>query len=275
MDLGLFAGVLWRSRFMVLLGFVLACLAAVFATARVEMANGKPQLVYRKPVLYQSNVQLLVTQKGFPDGRSVFNSTPTTLPSGRVEQPAFADPSRFTGLALIYSQLIVGNQELERVFGKGKPPENEGILASPLAGPNGSGFLPIIQITGIASTPLRAMAVADKAATSFTTYLVNRQTRTGVADSDRVILDRIAGPQRPSIYLPRKKTRAIFAFVLILMLTIAAAFFRENLRKRRAAAGEEPEEGTLTGPVEFPPPLGGQAERSGSGAHGAALAHDR
>lgn len=279
MDLALFARVLWRSRFLVLLGLVLACAAAVFATARVDLAHGTPQLVYRKPQLYQSNVQLLVTQKGFPEGRSVFNTTPTMLPSGRVDQPAFADPSRFTGLALIYSQLIVGNRERERVFGKRKPPQYETILASPLAGPNGSGFLPIIQITGVAPNPERAMTLADRAASSFSADLVTRQIQTKVAVSDRVILDRIAGPQNPTIYAPRKKTRAIFAFALILMLTVAAAFFRENLRKRSAAAaGEGEEEGTpvverpLSGPVQIPL---SQAERSGAGAQSAALARDR
>ncbi len=40
------------------------------------------------------------------------------------------------------------------------------------------------------------------------------------------------------MYLPRKKTRAIFAFVLILMLTATAVFVREKARNRRAAAEE-------------------------------------
>src|SRR5262245_7910711 len=276
MDLGLFAGVLWRSRFMVLAGVIVAFLAAVFAMARVDLAQGRPQLVYRNPVLYQSNVQLLVTQKGFPDGRSVFNTTPTTLPSGRTEQPAFADPSRFTGLAVIYSQLIMGNEERQRVFGTGKPPVNETILASPMAGPQGSGFLPIIQVTGVAPSPIKAMALADRAASSFSRYLVQRQKQTGVAEADRVILDRIAGPMNPQIYLPRKKVRAIFVFVLVLMLTIAAAFFGENIRNRRAAAQQASAPTVdlpLKGQVEVP--LHGQAERSGAGAHGTALARDR
>jgi hypothetical protein len=276
MDLGLFAGVLWRSRFMVLLGLLVACAAAVFAMARVQVVDGRPQLVYRDPVLYQSNVQLHVTQKGFPDGRSVFNTTPTTLPNGRVDQPTFADPNRFTGLAVLYSQIIMGNQERQRVFGNGKPPVGETILASPMAGPNGSGFLPIIQVTGVAPSPIKAMALADRAASSFSRYLVQRQTQTGVAESDRVILDRIAGPQAPSVYLPRKKLRSIFVFVLVLMLTVAAAFFFENVRNRRAAAAED-------GAPAVEPPLGGQAEltlnvqaeRSGAGGQAAALARDR
>jgi len=270
MDLGLFAGVLWRSRFLVLVGLLAACAGAVFALARVEVVHGHPRLVYRSPVLYQSNVQLLVTQPGFPDGRSVFDTSPTTLPSGHVNLPKFADPSRFTGLALVYSQLIMGNVSQQRVFGTVKKPRNEAFLASPLPSPGGiGGFLPIIQITGIAASPLKAMALADRVATSFTSYLVQRQKGTGVAQSDRVILDRIAGPLKPAVYAPRKKLRGISVFVVLLMLTIAAAFIRENIRNRRAVVAEE-----SAPAVELP--LIGQAQRSGSSSstHGTALAHE-
>ena len=267
MDLGLFTGVLRRSRFLVLAGLVVACAAAVFAMARVEVVNGHPRLVYRNPQLYQSTVQVLVTQRGFPEGRSVFNTSPTPLSSGRVERPAFADPTRFQSLALVYSQLIMGNVERVRVFGPGKPPRYEAIFATPMAAPGGgNGFLPIVVITGVAPSPVKAAAVADKAATTFSTYLVQRQNQTSVALSDRVILDRIAGPLKPTVYLPRKKTRAIFAFALILILTITAAFMRENVSNRRAAAAEETTFGD--------PSLDDPASPPDTGQHGTALAHD-
>jgi capsular polysaccharide biosynthesis protein len=242
MDFGLFAGVLWRSRLVVLAGLLIACAAAVFAMARVEIQGGHPRLVYRDPVVYQSTVQMLVSQPGFPEGRSVFNTTPITLPSGRVDNPTFADPSRFTELASLYSQLIMGNVEAERVFGSLKPPRYEAIIASPMAAPGGNGaVLPVIQITGVAPSPTKAVALADRAATSFSKYLAERQNATGVTESDRVIIDRFAGPLRPTVYLPRKKTRSIFAFVLILMLTVTVVFIREKARNRRAAEANEEE----------------------------------
>lgn len=243
MDFGLFASVLWRSRILVLAGLLIACAAAVFAMARVEIKGGHPQLAYRDPVVYQSTVQMLVTQPGFPEGRSVFNTTPITLPSGHVDNPTFADPSRFTELASLYSQLIMGNVESQRVFGSLKPPQYEAIIASPMAAPGGNGaVLPVIQITGVAPSPSKAVALANRAATSFSVYLAQRQKATGVAESDRVIIDRFAGPLRPSVYLPRKKTRSIFAFVLILMLTVTVVFIREKARNRRASAEADEEE---------------------------------
>lgn len=243
MDLALFANVLWRSRLVVLAGFLIACAAAVFAIARVEINRNHPRLVYRDPVVYQSTVQMLVTQPGFPEGRSVFNTTPITLPSGQVDNPTFADPSRFTELAALYSQLVMGNVESQRVFGSLKPPHHEAIIASPMTAPGGtSGVLPVIQITGVAPSPTKAVALANRAATSFSKYLAERQKATGVAESDRVIIDRFAGPLRPTVYLPRKKTGAIFVFVLILMLTVTAVFIREKARIRRTAAETAEEE---------------------------------
>lgn len=269
MDLALLGGVLWRSRVLVIVGLLLACVAAVLSMAKLTIVGGKPQLVYRTQVLYQSNVQLHVTQPGFPDGRSVFNTSPTTLPSGRTELPKFADPDRFVGLAVIYSQLIMGNDERARVFGVRRPPRNEAILAAPMPAPGGTGqFLPIIQITGIAPSPLDAMRLADRAAQSFSDYLSQRQNQTHVADAERVTLDRIAGPLAPSVYLPRKKLRSIAVFLLLAMLTIAAAFVRENLRVKRSDREE-----ARARAVDLP--VASQAERSASVQHGSALARER
>lgn len=214
MDLGLFIQVLWRSRLLVLAGFVAACALAVFALARPAIVNGGPTLVYRDPVVYQSSVQMLVTQQGY-------RGEPSTDP-------------RFTDLAALYSQLIMGNAELQRVFGTTKPPLYENLMAAPMPAPNGQpGFLPIIQITGIGPSPAKAKDYADRAAITFSSYLAQRQSAARVAKPRRVVLERVAGPLKPTVYLPRKKTRAIFAFVVVLMLTIGAAFLRENARNRR------------------------------------------
>jgi hypothetical protein len=233
MDLRLLAEVLWRSRTLVLIGVGAAFGLALFSLVRPAVVDGRPTLVYRSPALYQSAVQLLVTQRGFPEGRS-------------VEQRGFADPSRFAGLATLYAQLVMGNEEQLRIFGPTRP-QNQGVIASALPAPGGTGgFLPILQITGVAPSRHGAMKLADRAATSFTAYLSRRQAATGVQKSDRVLLERVAGPLKPTVYLVRKPIRPIFVFMLVMMLTVAAAFIRENLRGRRGATAGQP--GTLAGP---------------------------
>lgn len=230
MDLALFAKVLWRSRLLVLFGVVAACALGVLSMARVDFKHGRPELHYRNPALYESTVQVLVTQHGFPEGRTVFSTTPTTLPSGRVVQPPFADPSRFAALAVLYAQIVSGNTIQRMVFG----PKPKGlVVGTATPAPGGGGFLPVVQISGVAQSPRDAMRAADTATTDFSRYLNHQQALTHTPIAQRVILRPIAGPLRPTVYQSRKKTRAIFAVALVLMLTIVAAFARENLRRRR------------------------------------------
>ena len=48
-----------------------------------------------------------------------------------------------------------------------------------------------------------------------------------------MLLERVLGPTRPRVYQARKLTKSIFAFVVLLLLTVGAAFVRENIRKQQ------------------------------------------
>src|SRR4051794_5108233 len=174
MDLALFARVLWRSKYLVATGLVAACVLGILGMAKVSFAGGF-KLTYRQPVVYSSDVQLLVTQAGFPEGRTVFNTAPATSASGHVILPKFADPTRFTNLAVLYSQLMVGTQAQEDIFGSLRPPANERVLAAPVPAPGGAiGLLPVIQITGIGPSRAKAVYLAERAAATFTRSLIRR-----------------------------------------------------------------------------------------------------
>src|SRR4051794_22403069 len=116
MDLGLLIGVLWRSKFMVIFGLVAAVALAVFAMAKPEMRNGRPTLAYRQHILYSGDVTMLVTQAGFPEGRTVYQTSPTATASGQVVLPQFADPSRFSDLALLYAQLAMSDSVQRQIL---------------------------------------------------------------------------------------------------------------------------------------------------------------
>lgn len=226
MDLNLFARVLWRSRLLVVFGFLLAVVVATYAVARPTTKGGLPTLTWRDPVLSQSSVELLVTQRGFPEGRSSVGST-----SGS-NQSNYTDPSRFSDLSVLYAQLVAGNAVQRRIFGPTTRPSGL-VFAEPLQAPGGSGYLPVLVITGVTSSPAGAAALADRSARSFTNYLVEQQQSTGTPASQRVLLERVLGPTRPRIYQARKMTKSIFAFVVLLLLTVGAAFVRENIRKQQ------------------------------------------
>jgi hypothetical protein len=242
-DLGLLAGVLWRSKFMVLFGLLAACALAVLAMAKPEMHNGRPTLVYRQQVLYERDITLLVTQVGFPEGRTVYQASPTTSPKGRTILPKFADPSRFADLAVLYAELAMSDNVQRAILqdsAGATPPVPGAVLAAAVPNPSGVGYLPLLRLTGISTSPAEATQLAQRASTVFTQYLERQQKSAGTPVGQRVELAQLSTSPIPTVYQGRKSVRSIFAFFLLAMLTIAAAFIRENLRQRKAAsAGSE------------------------------------
>ncbi len=63
--------VLWRGRVIIAIGLVVAILMATFALFKVSDGG----LSYRKPETWASSTKLLITQPGFPWGRSVLPSS--------------------------------------------------------------------------------------------------------------------------------------------------------------------------------------------------------
>src|SRR5437588_2881139 len=92
MDLPVYMRVLWRFRWLVLVGVVAAVGLSVLSVARI---GGSPFLRYRKSPVYVSYSKLFVTQQRFP--------------WGSLNPPVSADPSRFTSLAILYSQLATSD----------------------------------------------------------------------------------------------------------------------------------------------------------------------
>lgn len=243
MDLGLLAGVLWRSKYIVVAGLLAACVLAVLTLAKPAVRDGRPTLVYRQHVIYQRDVTLLVTQVGFPEGRTVYDTSPTTAPSGRTIMPAFADPARFSDLAVLYAELAMSDAVQRAILpdpARGQSSAGDAVLAEAVPSPSGVGFLPLLRLSGISTSPADATRLAQRAATVFTRYLERQQEASGTPARQRVELQQLSTSPAPTVYQGRKSIRAIFAFFLLAMLTIAAAFIRENLRQRRTPrAGSE------------------------------------
>ena len=67
MDLGLYFRVLWRFRFLVALG-----LLAAFALAALSLFSVSPSgVTYRQSEVWSASAKILVSQEGFPEGRSI------------------------------------------------------------------------------------------------------------------------------------------------------------------------------------------------------------
>lgn len=226
MDLPLVAHVLWRHKRLIGGGFVVAVLLAGLAFVRVNPV-GHPKVSYREKARWVSYVTLLVSQEGFPWGRSTLSGP----------QGSYADPSRFSELATIYSHLAVSDDVLKRVMSSGPFLTTDLIQAAPILASDSSGnALPLIQIAAIADSTGAAKALARREMDAFLTYLKHQQIANKIAPRDRVVVTVVNGAQRPKLFAGRSKVPPMIAFVLVMAFVIGLAFMLENLRPRRVVA---------------------------------------
>jgi hypothetical protein len=253
MDMGLYLRVLWRFRLVVAIGFILAISLTVASLVRVGFAHGSVSLSYRQQQTWQSTTRLLVTQEGFPWGRSVFPATsPTTVPSTGNSASSgieFADPTRFTGLAVLYTQLINGDliqREIRKVARSG-----DELGATAVTDPSTSSALPMVDVVSLARTPGEASRVSRAAADLFRSYIADQQASAKIPLDQRVLLQ-VVSTKVPVLAKGRKKTLAIVAFLAVMIGAVGLAFVLENLRPRsyttEPAAPEEtaPERSVVT-----------------------------
>lgn len=250
MDLNLYLRVIWRFRFLVLAGLILAVALAGLATYKVSFKGGSPKLTYRQHEVWQSESVLLVTQQGFPEGRTVFPYTSTTIGGQQTFVSAFADPSRFTDLALFYSTLAQSDA-VQRLMYADSPHVRGSMNAAPQTLFSGSKTttLPLFSIQGTARTKDEARATAEAGTTAFVKYLAEQQTNASVAPKDRVIVQVVNAAGPASLAVGRKKTIPVVVFLTVMIATLGLAFIFENLRPlvkpvENTGSSQTPESGT-------------------------------
>ena len=148
MNLARHAAVLWRFRRVTAAGLLLGIFFAVYASYDISTSG----LVKRGHPTYMSRSQLLITQPGCPECRSVLPVTPPLSPTDSEpkidpNQLEFADPARFNTLADLYTKLIVSDEVLAR---HPRAPQRGADHRKPAAGGLRRAILPIIQLDTIA-----------------------------------------------------------------------------------------------------------------------------
>jgi hypothetical protein len=236
--------VLKRGRAIIAVGLLVAISLAIFATFKVTFSGG-PNLSYRKPETWSSTTKLLLTQPGFPWGRSVLPGG-AALPDGTIKPEAnentqrlqFADPSRLAYLAWIYSHFLMGDEV--RTMLKDRPPGMD-IEAGPLtAGGNMSAAsLPIIGLKTSAESAGDARRLNDQVHLALEDYLTRQQRRSGTPTTDRVVISTVDRPD-PIRLKGHSINLGVMAFLLIMVATISLVYMLENLRlhRREAEAAE-------------------------------------
>lgn len=229
MDLSLYLRVLWRFRALLTVGLVIASIVGILAYVRISVGADGISVTHRQSETWAARSVLLVTQSGFPWGRSVPEQdvVPVTrkgLPSYVV--PRFADPDRFKELAVVYANLV-DSEGVRSVMAESGP-----VRGSVSAAPRGldNGVIPLIDLTGLSTSPAEAVSVAKRGAAALRVYIGRLQEANDIPVAQRVILQTVERAESAQLVAPRKKTRPIFLFAAIMTVFVGVAFILENLR---------------------------------------------
>lgn len=232
MDLGLYARVLWRFKFVVLMGLVAAIGLAALSMLKISSSG----VAYRQSILYSSTARLGVTQRGFPWGR-LFAETPSATAQAAQSGIPVADPNRLNNLAVLYAELATSDPVRQVMLRDG--PIIGKVLAAPVVRGDNQIMLPLVDLTAIATSPGRAIKLARRSAAALTTFITTQQRQSGVPDSDRVITQYVIDPRKAVVYQPRSKTMPIVVFLAVMFATTGLAFLLENLRPRTKAKEQD------------------------------------
>jgi capsular polysaccharide biosynthesis protein len=241
MDVPQYLRVLWRYKWLLLVGVVVAAAAAM--VAGFTLVNGK--LVSRTTQQYTAATTVML---GSAD-QSIYTDQqvgPTQAPGQTVQQTNLAQT------AVVYAYLISGDsirQQVEAQLGAFGP-DDKLTAVSRTTQPAGSEqfpgkyTLPMINIVGASDDASRAEKISRTAAEQFQTYVVRQQNEAKVAAGDRIQLTTItdgaaeaAQGSNPAIPLVITGVGVLLVFVALAFVLYNIALSRERTRARRARAG--------------------------------------
>ena len=224
MDLRHHIRVWFRWKLILIVGFVLAVVLGVFASFQPS-TSGK--LKWRAEAVYTTKSRLLITQTGFPWGRATLPGSGVVAPdpdSGAVASQ-FADPSRFSNLAIIYAYIGQSDQVRALIRPLPKPDQISVVWQA-----TGSGdALPLIEITAKGNTAAGAQGLNFKAIDALRGYLREQMDANEVPKKQRVIIQVLNPPLIGKLESGRTPTLSLVAFVLIMVGTLLLVYILENI----------------------------------------------
>jgi hypothetical protein len=229
MDLGLYLRVLWRFRFIVAAGVIVAVGVAFFSYVRI----GGSGLTYRQSEEWVSYARVLVTKPDFDINRI------EDLPEGE----AAPDLEQLTTRAIIYSQLADSDQVRGIMLREG--PIDGKIEAAPLTVSQSSDeALPLISIAATADAPEKAVSLAGREVRAFREFLREDQHRNAVPFDQRVGFEVVQEPRGAELLSGRGKTLPVVAFLTVMFAVFGLVFVLDNLRPRPETMRAEELSGT-------------------------------
>ncbi|MBB3158949.1 hypothetical protein FHS07_002667 [Microbacterium proteolyticum] len=244
MEIPTYLRVLWRSKWLLVVGAVVAAVAAFFAGFTITNGQVEP----RAEQSYRAGTTLLLNGPDQPLYQAVIPGQ--ELQEGQT-QPQTVD---LTSRAILYAYLISGQDMRATVESQiGTFAEEETLTAlrrttQPAGDESFAGryVLPILEVIGTASTPERAEQISRTAAQTFEAQVVSDQTAAEIPEGNRVLITTI--DQKPGAALEGSNPAipVVVTFLGVFLLFVAAAYIiagskasRERKRAAKAARDDD------------------------------------
>ena len=210
MDLALHLRVLGRHRLVLVVGLTLAVVLALLAYVRIDQHG----ISYRQGQKWKSVTRLTVAQGGKPFGPGTAAANPTSF-------------------AILASQFSASDAVKRLVRQNGKI---NGEVTTDTLWSEATGFLPFIDLSGIAGTPADAQALARRGAQALGAYVEQQQAASGVKPGRRMLLEVVTQPGAPTVVEGRSKATPMLIFLALASLTLGGIYVLDNLRGGRQQA---------------------------------------
>ncbi len=253
--------ILWRSKWLLLVGIVLAAVAGFFAGFSIQ--DG--QIVQRAQQTYTSSSTVLVSSNTQPLYQAVIPG------QALVEGQTQATDVDLTSKAILYAYLVSGQDmrtQVEQAIGPFSDTEALRALRRTTQPGGDEAFpgrysLPIIDVVGVSTDPDRASQISQTATSDFMSQVVADQDAAQIAPADRVILSVLDVTKPTAIEGSNPMIPVVVTFLGIFLLFVAAAFIIAGSRASRAAKRSAAESDAQWGDVDgVPPSVKGRRRRA-------------
>jgi hypothetical protein len=230
MDLQHLFRALWRFRLVIAMGTLLAIAIAGLSYMRVDFSDGRPTFTYRQQEQWQSSATIFLTSKGFPWGAVVDPGVIREQGQEAIDPADIVDAERLTYLADLYRELA-SSDAVFRILAEDGPVEGA-LVPQTVLSSDESSPLPMVNLAAVAASREEAVALATRYMGAFRTFLEQRQTNSGIPEEKRVVAEVVREPSGAELIQARKKTRPIFLFLAVMVVTCGIVLVLENLRPR-------------------------------------------
>lgn len=245
MDVPKYLQILWSSKWLLLVGLVVAVAAGFLVGYRVGPQGVQP----RAASTYQAATTVLVSS---PD-QSIYEAE---VPGQTIKEGTTAPQSRdLTQTAVVYAYIVSGSavrDAVERRMGALEPGETiSAVRRTTQPGGDekspGRFSLPIIDVMGTSSDPARAERISRDATTAFQDYVSRQQSASGIASDARVRLETIDEGDAVVQDGSNSSIPLVVTGVGVFLLFVVLALILYNVRAARAARRRTPVDQPPTG----------------------------